>query len=176
MAATTTAGTVSDDPGDDFGGIGAPGTTSFPVVIPTGTTMFRVALFDGESDGADDLDLYVYQGTTLVGSSGGSTSAERVTFTINPASAPIPLTVVVHGFETDGPNSNFTLFTWNVGTTAAGNMVVAAPATATQGATGQIGLTFSGLAAHTHYLGTVRLSRHGDRPATSPTVVSVNTP
>ena len=99
VAATTTAGTVSDDPGDDFGGIGAPGTTSFPVVIPTGTTLFRVALFDGESDGADDLDLYVYQGTTLIGSSGGTTSAERVTFTINPASAPIPLTVVVHGLR-----------------------------------------------------------------------------
>ena len=155
VAATTTAGTVSDDPADDFGGIGAPGTTSFPVVIPTGTTLFRVALFDGESDGADDLDLYVYQGTTLIGTSGGTTSAERVTFTINPASAPIALTVVVHGFETDGPDSNFTLFTWNVGPASAGNMVVAAPATATQGATGQIGLTFSGLAADTHYLGAV---------------------
>ena len=56
VPATTTAGTVSDDPGDDFGGIGAPGTTSFPVVIPAGSTLFRVALFDGESDGADDLD------------------------------------------------------------------------------------------------------------------------
>jgi hypothetical protein len=174
LPATTTAGTVSDDPGDDFGGIGAPGTTSFPVVIPTGTTLFRVALFDGESDGADDLDLYVYQGTTLIGTSGGTTSAERVTFTINPASGPIALTVVVHGFETDGPDSNFTLFTWNVGTTAAGNMLVAAPATATQGATGQVGLTFSGLAADTHYLGTVVYT--GVPAATNPTIVSVNTP
>jgi hypothetical protein len=175
-AATTTAGTVSDDAGDDFGGIGAPGTTSFPVVIPTGTTMFRVALFDGESDGADDLDLYVYQGTTLIGTSGGTSSAEKVTFTINPASGPIPLTVVVHGFETDGPDANFTLFTWNVGTTAAGNMAVAAPVTATQGATGQVGLTFSGLAAHTHYLGTLSYHDTVSFLATSPTIVSVNTP
>ena len=136
--------------------------------------MFRVALFDGETDGADDLDLYVYQGTTLIGSSGGTTAAEKVSFTINPASGPIPLTVVVHGFETDGPSSNFTLFTWNVGTTAAGNMAVTAPATVTQGTTGQVGLTFSGLATHTHYLGTVVYT--GVPAATNPTVVSVNTP
>jgi hypothetical protein len=176
LAATTTAGTVADDPEDDFGGLGAPGTVSFPVVIPTGTTLFRVALFDGETDGADDLDLYVYQGTTLIGTSGGSTSAEKVTFTINPAGAPIPLTVVVHGYATDGPDSNFTLFTWNVGTAAAGNMAVAAPATATQGANGQIGLTFSGLAADTHYLGTVAYHDTVSFLQTSPTIVSVNTP
>jgi len=174
VPATTTAGTVSDDPGDDFGGIGAPGTTSFPVVIPTGTTLFRVALFDGETDGADDLDLYIYQGTTLIGSSGGGTAAEKVSFTVNPASGPIPLTVVVHGFETDGPDSNFTLFTWSVGTAATGNMVVTAPSTATQGETGQVGLTFSGLAAHTHYLGSVPL--HNTVSVLATTVVSVNTP
>jgi hypothetical protein len=173
VPATTTAGTVSDDPGDDFGGIGAPGTTSFPVVIPAGTTMFRVALFDGESDGADDLDLYVYRGTTLIGASGGTTSAEGVTL-VNPTAG--PLTVVVHGFETDGPDSNFTLFTWNVPATAAGNMVVAAPATATQGATGQISLTFSGLAAHTRYLGAVAYHDTVNFLSTPPTIVSVNTP
>jgi hypothetical protein len=173
VAATTTAGTVSDDPGDDFGGIGAPGTTSFPVVVPTGTTLFRVALFDGESDGADDLDIYVYRGTTLIGSSGGTTSAEKVTL-VNPTAG--PLTVVVHGYQTDGPDSNFTLFTWNVGTTAAGNMEVAAPATATTGATAQIGLTFSGLAAHTRYLGAVAYHDTVTFLSTSPTIVSVNTP
>ena len=79
-----------------------------------------------------------------------------MTFTFaNPTGGPIPLTAVVHGYETDGPDSNFTLFTWGVRITPAGNMLVAAPATATQGATGQVGLTFSGLAADTHYLGTV---------------------
>ncbi len=176
VPATTTAGFVSDDPGDDFGGIGAPGTASFPVVIPTGTTLFRVALFDGDTDGADDLDLYIYQGTTLVGSSGSTTSNERVTFTINPASGPIPLTVVVHGYETDGPDSNFTLFTWSVGNAATGNMAVATPATATQGATGQVGLTFSGLAPDTRYLGTVSYHDTAFFLNVNPTVVSVNTP
>ena len=110
----------------------------------------------------------------MIGTSGGTTAAEKVSFTINPASAPIALTVVVHGFETDGPNSNFTLFTWNVGTTAAGNMGVAVPATATQGATGQVDLTFSGLAADTHYLGTV--AYHNGVSFLATTIVSVNTP
>jgi hypothetical protein len=147
------AGTVSDDPGDDFGGLGAPGTTSFPVVIPTGTTLFRVGLFDGETDGADDLDLYVYQGTTLIGSSGGTTAAERVSFNGQPGSGPIPLTVVVHGFETDGPE--FQLHAvyvecWNRCDWKHGGRRACA---ATQGATGQIGLTFSFGGAHS-------LSRH----------------
>jgi hypothetical protein len=133
-------------------------------------------LFDGDTDGADDLDLYVYQGTTLVGASAGATAAEAVTFTINPGSPPIPLTVVVHGYATDGPNSNFTLFTWNVGTAAAGNMGIAAPATATQGANGEIVLTFGGLAADTHYLGTVAYHDTVNYLPINPTIVSVNTP
>jgi hypothetical protein len=55
-------------------------------------------------------------------------------------------------------------------------MVVAAPATATQGATGQISLTFSGLAAHTRYLGAVAYHDTVNFLSTPPTIVSVNTP
>ncbi len=75
----------------------------------------------------------------------------------------------VDGFATANP-STFTLFTWVLGSTAAGNMTVTAPATATIGGTGTINLSFSGLTAGTKYLGSRRLRRRSrdaepdDRP------------
>jgi hypothetical protein len=80
----------------------------------------------------------------------------------------------VHGFATDGPDSNFTLFTWVLGTAAAGNMTVTAPASATLGATGTVNLTFSGLAPGTKYLGSVAYSGIAGLP--NPTIVRVDTP
>jgi hypothetical protein len=53
--------------------------------------------------------------------------------------------VWVHGFATDGPDSHFTLFDWVLGSAAAGNMTVLAPASATLGTSGTVSLNFSGL-------------------------------
>ena len=75
---------------------------------------------------ASDIDLYVFNGrTTLVGASGGGTSAEEVNL-LNPAAG--TYTVCVHGFGVPPGAANFTLFTWLLGSTAAGNMTVTAPA------------------------------------------------
>ena len=124
----------------------------------TGTTYARFALFDANTSPASDLDLYVYRSpSTLVGSSGGGTSAEEVNLT-NPTAA--TYLACVDGFATANP-SNYTLFTWVLGNTSAGNMTVSAPASATIGATSAINLTFSGLAPATKYLGTVSYSSGG---------------
>jgi subtilisin family serine protease len=174
VAATTNAGNVADDPGDSFSP-GGPGTTSFDVIVPAGTTYARFSLFNAFTDGADDLDLYVYRCPctpgTLVGSSGGGTADEEVNL-VNPTAA--TYRVWVHGFATDGPDSNFTLFNWVLGSSAAGNMTVTAPSTATTGATGTINLTFSGLAPATKYLGSVAYSGAAGLP--NPTIVRVDTP
>jgi subtilisin family serine protease len=170
VPATTFAGTVADDPGDNFSP-GGPGTVSFDVVVPAGTTYARFSLFNEFTDGADDLDLYVFRGTTLVGSSGGGESNEEVNL-LNPAAD--TYRVWVHGFATEGPDSNFTLFTWLLGSAAAGNMTVTAPSSATLGATGTINLTFSGLAPATKYLGSVAYS--GIEGLPNPTIVRVDTP
>jgi hypothetical protein len=89
VAATTTLGTVADDPGDSFSP-GGPGTTSFDVVVPAGTTYARFSTFNAFTDGADDLDLYVYRCPctpgTLVGSSGGGSADEEVNL-VNPTAA-----------------------------------------------------------------------------------------
>jgi hypothetical protein len=80
----------------------------------------------------------------------------------------------VHGFATDGPDANFTLFQWLLGSTAAGNMTVSAPSAATTGGSGAVDLAFSGLAPATKYLGSVAYS--GSTGLPNPTIVRVDTP
>ena len=171
IPAVKTPGHVLDDPNDSFSPTGL-GVTAHEVVIPAGTTYARFSLFDDFVDGAvDDLDLYVYLGSKRVGGSGSGTSAEEVSL-VNPA--PGTYTVYVHGWGTDGPDANYTLFQWLLGSTDAGNMTVTAPATATIGQTGQIVLSFNGLLAATKYLGSVAYT--GEASATNPTIVRVDMP
>jgi hypothetical protein len=172
VAATTQAGTVADDPGDSFTP-GGPGTTSFSVVIPAGTNYARFSLFDDAVDGVtDDLDLYVYRGTSLVGASGSGTSDEEVDL-LNPAAD--TYTVWVHGFAPDGPDASFTLFSWALPATAAGNMTVTpASQAATTGATASLTLAFTGLSPATRYLGSVAYDGVAGMP--NPTIVRVRTP
>jgi subtilisin family serine protease len=168
IAATTFSGSVTTDPTGNFQPVASPYAVSFDVSIPAGTTYARFSLFDANATPGSDLDLYVYSGATLVGSSGGGTAAEEVNLVNPPAGT---YKVWVHGFATSNP-STFTLFTWALGSTAAGNMSVTAPATATTGGTGTITLGFSGLTAGTKYLGSVAYSGVAGLP--NPTIVRVD--
>ena len=178
VAATKTPGSVADDPNNNFIPT-APNTnqgfTMHTFVIPAGTKYARFSLFDTEIDGAHDLDMYVYKGATgatLVASSEGGTSAEQVDI-VNPVAD--TYRVYIHGWQTaGGGTANYTLFSWQVPTTSAGNLSVTAPASATNGASGSITASWSGLAAATRYLGLVTYddgtTEHGR------TVVSVIVP
>ncbi|HYH00992.1 MAG TPA: S8 family peptidase [Terriglobales bacterium] len=168
IPAETTSQSISDDPTDTFV-IGGPGVVALPVTIAAGTTYARFSLFDENVSPSSDLDLYVYRGSTLVGSSAGGTSAEEVNL-VNPAAG--SYTVYVHGFGVPD-TASFTLFSWLLGSNDVGNMTVSAPGTATTGATGSINLTFSGLAANTRYLGAVAYSGVSGLP--DPTIVRVDT-
>jgi subtilisin family serine protease len=171
VAPATTPGTVSNDPGGSFSP-GGPGTVAIPVTIAANTTVARFQLFNEDASPGSDIDLYVFRGTTQVGSSGGGSAAEQVTLR-NPAAD--TYTVYIHGFATaGGAPSPFKLYTWLLGNTAAGNMSVTAPAAATIATTGTINLAFSGLAAATKYLGSVAYT--GDASVTRPTIVRVDTP
>jgi hypothetical protein len=125
--------------------------------IPAGTQYARISLFDAFTDGEDDLDFYVYRVNadstkTLVGVSGGGTAAEEVNL-VAPAEAAYK--VYVHGWQTDGPDANYTLFTWVLGAADAGNMTVSGPTMAGIGTPGTVNLTWTGAAAGTKYLGQV---------------------
>ncbi|HWS52657.1 MAG TPA: S8 family serine peptidase [Pyrinomonadaceae bacterium] len=181
VPAATAAAFVTDDPDNSFNTAnpaspGNAGVTAHTVVIPAGTTYARIALFDDFTDGADDLDLYVYNGSgALVGNSGGSTSAEAVNL-VNPAAG--TYTVYVHGWQTDetagGPGANYTLFSWLLGSADAGNMTLAGPASAVNGATSAVSLSWSGLAPATKYLGSIVYRENATTHAT--TIVRIDTP
>jgi len=149
---------VVDDPTNDFNtalntGVGV---TFHPVTIPADIRYARFSLFDDYTDGNDDLDLYIFGPDTetplpYVGGSGSGTSAEEVNIV---APAPGNYIAVVHGWQTDGPDSNYTLFGWAFGPEA-GNMTITAPAAATLGATESVTVDWTGLNEGTKYLGAV---------------------
>lgn len=154
--ASTQAGSVDDDPTNNINDalgtcdFGAPfpfpctGLTWHAVSVPAGTAYTRFSLFDAYTDGNDDLDLYVWDsGFGFQGQSGSGTSAEEVNIVL--PSDTIYL-VAVHGWQTDGADSNYTLFDWSVSATPGGNMSVdSAPASAVLGTTGTVDVSWSGV-------------------------------
>ena len=172
VAPTIDAGTVTQDPDQTFDPADPAGTVAIPVVIPVGTTYARFALFDEDVAPGSDIDLYVYQGANLVGSSGGGTSAEQVNFTFGaPTGAPIALTVFVHGWGVPAGSTPFALHSWSIPAVSVGNMTVSAPAAATLGSTGTIIVTPDPALPSGRWLGSVAYAGAAGIPA--PTIVSV---
>ena len=170
VPANVTPGTVADDPDDNFslpvtGGDIVP----IPVTVTTLATHARFSLFDADVDPGADIDLYFYRGSQLLAISGSGGSDEEINIRNLP---PGDYTVYVHGFAVDGDGSPFRLHTWLLGSAAAGNMTVTAPAAATTGVTGTIGLSFSGLTPGTKYLGSVAYEASPGPPP--PTIVRVD--
>jgi len=175
VAPVLNAGTVNQDPDQTFDPADSSGTVAIPVTIPAGTTYARFALFDEDVAAGADIDLYVYQGTSLVGSSASGTSAETVNFSFaNPTGGPIALTVYVHGWGLPGGSSPFELNSFYVGASAAGNLTVSAPATATLGGSGTVTVTPVADLASGRWLGSIVYSGAAGMP--SPTIVAVTKP
>ena len=158
-------------PAATAGGAVATGTSvDFTISVPVGTTLARFALFDADVSQESDIDLEVYNAAgTLVGASGSATSTEEVNLLNPPAGA---YTVRVLGFAVPTGSANFKLTSWVLGSLAAGNMTVTAPANAVIGQTGAIGISTSGLAAGTRYLGSVVYGGAPGMP--SPTIIRID--
>jgi len=153
VPAVTTAATVAQDPDQTFDPAVATGTFSMTFTVPAGLSLLRVGIDEGFiTPSGTDLDVYLFRGTTFVGQAADGDSNEMVTLT-NPTAG--VYTVFVHGFNTNGPSANFTLFNWQVPTTSAGNMTVPASTAVTTGGTVPVNLSFTGLASGTWYLGQV---------------------
>jgi hypothetical protein len=160
IASQVFSGTVKDDPTDSFNE-GDPtksqGFVPHDIVVPAGTALLRINMYDAETDGADDIDLYLYKveadgKLTEVGLSGSGTSAEQIQL-LDPAAATYRL--FVHGWETDGPDAVYKLHSWALGTTDAGNMTVTGPTAAETGKTSTVTLNWTGLEAGKKYLGQI---------------------
>jgi len=169
VPAVLTANTVADDPTDGTCALSSPNAQLVPVSVPAGTTYARFALFDADVSAGADIDLCVFNSAgTLVGASGSGTSAEEVNLR-NPAAD--TYTVVVQGWGVVG-SSPFTLHSWVLGSADAGNMTVTAPAAAVMGQTAAIGISTSGLAAGTKYLGSIAYGGAAGMP--NPTIVRID--
>jgi subtilisin family serine protease len=158
QAAHTETRTLADDPTNDFNVDDPAGNQGIQVhkfTIPAGTPLARFQTF-GTVNANDDLDVYVYSVSddektrTLVGFSAGGTASEVVT--VNKPSGKYE--VYVHGWEVV-PGVSYTLYDWILASTAAGNMTVTAPTSATTGATANVTVNWSGLTAGTKYLGRI---------------------
>ncbi|HVM16341.1 MAG TPA: S8 family serine peptidase [Gaiellaceae bacterium] len=150
QAADTDQATIADDPSNTFV-VGGPGTWSKSISVPN-NSLVRFDLFDEDTDGNDDLDLYLYRGTTLVSSSGSPSSREFVTHRNTAGAA--TYTVYVHAWQTDGPDAEFTLFGWTLTADGQGTVSPSSVVT-TPGQDHAVTLTGSGLTPGTRYLGEV---------------------
>jgi hypothetical protein len=147
---------VVDDPENDINEAltSGVGVTYHTINVPDDSAYARFSLFDEATGGDDDLDLYVFDPEgNFVGGSGSGTSAEEVSVTL-------PLggnySVVVHGWETEGPETTYTLYTWAVPLATGGSLSVAdAPSSAVAGTTGTVGISWTGLDPATIYVGAV---------------------
>ncbi len=126
----------------------------FPLAVPAGAKMLRVQLFNSDTEGgaASDLDLSVYRGASLVGSSGGGTSDELVSLTSPTAGA---YTACVEGYAPVGGEADFTLSTWIVGPTVVPSTLRAfGPSKVYLGGTASIAVSWN-VPAGIRYLGVV---------------------
>jgi subtilisin family serine protease len=158
------AGTVADDPTDDIdSALATCDFSSFPYdcvginwhefTVPPGSAYARFSLFDDYTDGNDDLDLYIWRRSdgAFVGGSGSGTSAEEVNALLPVADV---YEIAVHGWGTDGPDANYTLFNWAFGPDS-GNMILTAPTSAVVATSDSVTVDWAGLSAGTKYLGAV---------------------
>src|SRR5262245_9846297 len=151
VPATTFPETVAQDPDQTFDPNDPTGTIHQDIVVPPGVKLFRVGIDEGFiTPSGTDLDVYVYRGGTRVGQAADGDSNEMATFIDPPAGT---YTVYVHGFNTNGPSADLTLFSWQLTSASAGNMNVPGPVGTTTGGTLPVNLSFTGLASGTWYLG-----------------------
>lgn len=158
-------GTVTDDPFDTYIQIPLQGTVPTNIFrVPPGTinvsatdTWLRVALFDANTTGDDDLDLYVYYCPQVdlcdpPFFSGRFDSNELIELEPRDSGSYM---IDVHGFNTESASTDFDLFVWTVGAADnEGNPFITGPSSATNNQQGQIGINWDGLGNDTH-LGTV---------------------
>jgi hypothetical protein len=144
----------------------------FEFQVAPDAAYLRVALFNEDTDGDDDLDFYLYScdpGPTncfLVGVSGEEDSDEQFDLLFPNAGDYV---VDVHGFRTDevagGPGAEFALSVWVLGNVDdRGNLNVSAPTAATAGQTEDIELLWNGLPDARYLGGITHDDNTGDLP------------
>lgn len=161
------SGFVTDDPLDFYtildDGALPDHIRRFRIDVPAGVRYLRVAIAGTDPGAIDDLDLYLRcpddacpNGDASLASA-TSDSPEIIDILDPPAGQYI---IDVHGYQTDdsagGAGAGFEVGVWQVnGTTNLGSLTATPSGGAALGSTGQVGLSWTGLAAGSLYLGLV---------------------
>jgi hypothetical protein len=158
VAPTTTDASVAQDPDHTFVPSDSTGTFSQRFTVAPGQSLLRVGIDEAYiGNSGTDLDVFLFKVNSddtlsFVDQSADGDSNEMVTVG-NPAAG--DYVVFVHGYDTAGPSTDFTLFQWQVPATDAGNINLPSPMPATVATTIDIPLTYAGLDPATWYLGQV---------------------
>jgi len=124
-------------------------TKVYTLTVGPGT---KIARFDvDDATNADDLDLYVYSGSTLVDLSASASGDEQVTL-VDPA--PGTYTAYVNGYDTGG-GGNYSYTQWAVPGVDAGNPSVSDNVPATLAVPVDLTATWTGLDATKRWLGVI---------------------
>ncbi len=153
-------GFVDEDETNSFSFRFDRGVTAHLIDVPPEQMFARFALFDEFTDGADDLDLYLFHcpnnECVQIAESGGFTSEEQIDLVLP---EPGVYAVLVHGFDTDpagGAGAHYTLHAWSLGISDyVGNFDVFGPAVVTDGEHTVLELEWGGLAPATRYLAAI---------------------
>lgn len=148
-------------------------STCFDFNVAAGALHARFALFDSDTSGAgqDDLDLEVYRGGTLVGSSGGVTANELVDLRLPAAGA---YQACVIGYAPKNGLSSFKLSAWIVNPgDAGGNLRVAGPSKVYLGGTATVAASWN-VAPGQRYLGVLTYA-DGQGASIGRTLLSIDT-
>ena len=138
-----------------------------PVTVPAGSTLLRAQTVGVAS--TDDADVYIFDADgNLVSAEGATPLSNETADVLSPPAG--TYYVEVNGFAAAGATIPFTLRTFVVPNTAAGNLTVS-PTTLTGalGSTRKVTVTWKGLTAGAPYLGWI-----GYGTSSSRTIVSVN--
>jgi len=145
VPATVTTDNVLQDPDQTFSpsdvGTGGANLHQFNL---SGAAFFRIAMPPESTEPNTDIDIFVFDPTNaLVATSTAGGTDELVDIF-----APMDGTwsVYVHGWQTDGPDSDYNMWTWAVPNATGGTLVVdSAPASATIGTVAPVTVSWSGL-------------------------------
>ncbi len=172
VPSTVLSGSIGQDPdqtypsGDDAPGPGG-GVDKFPIVV-SDSAFLRISLV---IPGPDDIDLFLENSSGAIVAASTNGGTDELIELVLPADD--TYTLVVHGWSVPSAPLAYGADTWSVPLTPGGGSLVidSAPASATNGATGTVTASWSGLAPGTSYLGAV--SHAGDAGLLGLTLVNV---
>ena len=145
VKATVTQANVKQDPNQDFDPTDVvAGGANLHTFTLTDAAHFRVAIPPEATEPNADLDVYVYgpDGALAATSTAGGTD-EHIDID-DPADG--AWKVYVHGWQTIGTDSDYTMWSWIVPNATGGSLTInSAPASAVTGATGTVTVGWTGL-------------------------------